>query len=109
MGVSGVGWPCGSSLSRSWRVSVSHGGGLASAAGEGLGLGWSAPEGCPDADAVRARVTRRLVGSADSTNAVQIVIERQGDALVAHIQAGDVSRTLTSASCDELADAGPLR
>lgn len=64
---------------------------------------WRAQADCPDADDVRARVERRLGGPLDATG-ISIGVTRADDGFVATIDTGDV-RTLTSARCDELADA----
>ncbi len=73
-----------------------------------LGMAWSAPAGCPDEATMRARIEQRLGGSLDDVaiDRIAIAIERDGAALVARVDLGEPEpRTLTSASCDELADA----
>lgn len=82
---------------------------------------WQAPIGCPDAPDVVARIAQRLGAPADAViRGVRVVVavDRTGDALqfVARIDlqgrpaatgaaAGRELRSLTSARCDELADA----
>lgn len=82
-------------------------GGAAHAQGE-LGLAWQAPATCPDASALRARVEQRLGHPLDDDAAapVSIDIEELGSRYVAAVDLGDDDvRTLTSARCEDLADA----
>lgn len=75
------------------------------------GFVWAAPESCPDAADVRARIEQRLGMSVDGTvHGIEVAIAREAGAFVARIDTrgvtlADGSRTLTSARCDELADA----
>lgn len=72
---------------------------------------WAAPPACPDAADARARIERRLGSAFDgSGQGIEVAIEREGDHFVARIDPRGVTlanqiRTLTSARCDELADA----
>ena len=74
-------------------------------------LEWRAPEGCPDADSLRARVERRLERSLDDVAiGVEVDVALSAGRYVARIDlramtvANDI-RTLTSTHCAELADA----
>lgn len=75
------------------------------------GFVWAAPEPCPDAGDVRARIERRLGMPIDgSVHGIAVEIAREGGQFVARIDTRAVAlanqpRTLTSARCDELADA----
>lgn len=75
------------------------------------GFVWAAPEPCPDAGDVRARIERRLGMPIDgSVHGIGVEIAREGGQFVARIDIRAVAlanqpRTLTSARCDELADA----
>jgi len=75
------------------------------------GFVWEAPAPCPDADDVRDRIERRLGMPIDgSVHGIEVEIERQRSGFVARIDARGVTlgngiRTLTSARCEELADA----
>jgi hypothetical protein len=75
------------------------------------GLAWHAPDGCPDAASLRARVEQRLERSLDDVVlAVEVDVALTADRYVARIDlramtvANDV-RTLSSPRCAELADA----
>ena len=75
------------------------------------GLAWHAPDGCPDAAGLRARVEQRLERSLDDVViGIEVDVVLNADRYVARIDlramtvANDV-RTLTSTHCDELADA----
>ena len=73
------------------------------------GFVWDAPASCPDGEDVRARVERRL-GAPLEIHGVEVAITRDGNTFVAHVDTRGVTvanqiRTLTSARCDELADA----
>jgi hypothetical protein len=81
----------------------------ASAASADTGFVWSAPASCPDGEDVRARIERRL-GAPLEIHGVEVAITRSGTAFVANVDTRGVTvanqvRTLTSARCDELADA----
>lgn len=66
---------------------------------------WSAPTGCPDDAAVRERIVRRLGGS-EGTDDIAVTVTRSVGRFEARIAAvASQTRTLTSARCDELADA----
>ena len=72
-------------------------------------LVWDAPEGCPDAAEVQARIARRL-GVDDVVHGVEITVVRTRAGFVAEIDARALTvandvRTLRSARCDELANA----
>ena len=75
------------------------------------GFQWRAPTSCPDVDQVRERIERRLGTSIDGTvHGIAIAIDREGADFVARIDMRGVTvanemRTLTSARCDDLADA----
>lgn len=78
------------------------------------GLVWQAPVSCPNIDEVRARIERRLGSSIDrAIHGVAVDVARDGDGggrFVARIDLRAVTvaneiRVLTSARCDELADA----
>jgi hypothetical protein len=78
--------------------------GTARADGE-LGLAWQAPAACPDASALRTRVEQRLGHPLDNA-AISVDVEELGADYVAAVNLGDDDvRTLTSARCDDLADA----
>lgn len=67
---------------------------------------WSAPTSCPEIVDVRARIAHRLGGTDDGTDDIEVSVTRPGDRFVARITTATRSiRTLTSARCDELADA----
>jgi hypothetical protein len=80
-------------------------------AGADTGFVWAAPAACPDAAEVRARIERRLgAPAAGSVPAIEVEIAVEAGAFVAHIDTRGITlanqvRTLTSARCDELADA----
>jgi hypothetical protein len=75
------------------------------------GFVWAAPATCPDAADVRARIERRIGSpSAGSVPGIEVEIAVEAGAFVAHIDTRGITlanqiRTLTSARCDELADA----
>jgi hypothetical protein len=75
------------------------------------GFVWAAPESCPGAADVRARIERRLGMSVDgSVHGIEVAIAREANGFVARIDTrgvtlGNQIRTLTSARCDDLADA----
>jgi hypothetical protein len=80
-----------------------------------LGIAWQAPNSCPDAAGLRARVEQRLGRSLDAFDAggpipIDIAIARDRGRFVARVDlrgftvANDI-RTLSSARCDELTDA----
>jgi hypothetical protein len=75
------------------------------------GFVWQAPDTCPDAREVRSRIEQRLGMPIDgSVHGIEVAIDRAGAGFVARIDARGVTlanevRTLTSAKCDELADA----
>ena len=82
---------------------------MAGAASADTGFVWDAPESCPDGKDVRARIERRL-GAPLEIHGVEVAITRSGNGFVAHVDTRGVTvanqiRTLTSARCDELADA----
>jgi len=76
-----------------------------------VGLQWTAPRTCPGADAVRARIERRLGAPVEgSVHGIAITVARENSEYVARIDMRGVTvanemRTLTSARCDDLADA----
>lgn len=75
------------------------------------GFVWAAPAPCPDAGEVRDRIERRLGMPVDgSVHGIEVEIALEGSGFVARIDTRGVTlangmRTLTSARCDELADA----
>jgi hypothetical protein len=69
---------------------------------------WTAPAGCPDTAAVRAKIERRLDGRSLADLAIDVRVTRSGNRLTATIEAGVNERTLTAAKCSELADAVAL-
>src|SRR5690349_2142807 len=82
--------------------------------GTDAGLVWQAPVSCPSLDEVRARIERRLGSSIDrAVHGVEVAVARDGEGggrFVARIDLRAVTvaneiRVLTSARCDELADA----
>ncbi len=83
----------------------------AAAARAESGFVWEAPEPCPGVAEVRARIEVRLGTPVDgSVHGIAVEIGREGDQFVARIDtrgdaAANPGRTLTSARCDELADA----
>ena len=79
---------------------------LARTAAADPSFAWQAPSACPTADDVRARIERRLGHPLDPASAgitVAVAVEPAG--YVARVDAGTEARTLTSAHCDDLADA----
>jgi hypothetical protein len=79
---------------------------LARTAAADPSFAWQAPSACPTADDVRLRIERRLGHPLDPASAgitVAVAIEPAG--YVARVDAGTEARTLTSAHCDDLADA----
>jgi hypothetical protein len=80
----------------------------ASAAAE-PGFVWDAPATCPDSAEVRHRIEQRLESDI-TVRGIEVSITRERTGFVAHIDTRAVTvanqmRTLTSARCDELADA----
>jgi hypothetical protein len=70
-----------------------------------LGFAWQAPAACPDASALRTRVEQRL-GHPLAETTISVDVEELGARYVAQVDLGDDDvRTLTSARCDDLADA----
>jgi len=75
------------------------------------GFVWAAPEPCPDAADVRARIEQRLgLPVEGSVRGIEVAIAREAGGFVARIDTRGVTlanqiRTLTSARCDELTDA----
>ena len=75
------------------------------------GFVWQAPEPCPGAADMRARIERRLGLPVDGTvHGIAVAVAREAGGFVARIDTrgvtlGNQVRTLTSARCDELADA----
>lgn len=70
---------------------------------------WSAPAGCPDRAAVHARIEQRF-GGLLHVHGIDVAVVRRGAAFVATIDTRGLTvvnqiRTLTAATCDELADA----
>ena len=78
---------------------------LAHGADAGTLVHWQAPETCPDDDVVDAHVASRLGSAAQTAAPIDVTVHRDAAGFVADI-AG--SRTLTSASCSELAEAVAL-
>ena len=73
-------------------------------------LTWQAPDRCPTAPQVEARIEQRLGAPLDQLDhAIAATVTRDGDVLVAHVELvapGDrEARTLAAPSCDELVDA----
>lgn len=73
---------------------------------------WQAPSSCPDVAEVRARIERRL-GEPLAARGVFVAIAIEARGYVARIDLGAITaepeaRVLTSAACDELADAVAL-
>ena len=83
---------------------------LATTAAADPGFVWQATDAsCPDSDEVRVRIERRL-GMPLDVRGVEVAISRGGSGFVATIDLRGVTlanqnRTLTSAVCDQLADA----
>jgi len=75
------------------------------------GFAWQAPSACPDAGDVRARIERRLGRTLDDVAVgISVDIAAEPTGYVARVDAravtvGNDVRTLTSARCDDLADA----
>jgi hypothetical protein len=92
-------------------IAVALGTGRASAQPGELGLAWEAPASCPDRDGMRTRIEQRLGRSLDDfALGIEVDVKARGRRYVATIDLGAVTvandvRTLTSARCDELADA----
>jgi hypothetical protein len=73
-------------------------------------VAWQAPAACPDAAAVSERIEARLGRTLDDADDIAIDVAKSGKRYVAHVDLGAVTvandvRTVTSARCDELADA----
>jgi hypothetical protein len=96
---------------------------MPTAADAEAGFAWRAPESCPDADAVRARIATRLARESTVTDggdgtelhvgAIEVSVEKVAKGFVATIDARAITvandvRTLTSERCDALADAVAL-
>jgi hypothetical protein len=76
--------------------------GIASADPSATGFAWKAPAACPDAEAAKARVEQRLGEPIDHfVVGISVAIDHDRDGYTAHVG----SRTLTSATCDDLTDA----
>ena len=96
---------------RALVVSIAMLGALARTAAADPSFAWQAPSACPTAEDVRARIERRLGHPLDPASAgiaVEVAVEPGG--YVARVDARAVTvdneaRTLTSAHCDDLADA----
>lgn len=72
-------------------------------------VSWDAPDGCPDADAVRAQVAQQLGREpADGDLDVELRVARDGDRWRLDMTAGGGERTLEAATCDELAQSAAL-
>jgi hypothetical protein len=90
-----------------WVVLVAS----SAAASADNGFVWAAPEPCPGQAEVRARIERRLGLPVDGTvHGIEVQIAHEAGGFVARIDTRSVTlgnqvRTLTSARCDELADA----
>ncbi len=70
---------------------------------------WTAPAGCPDANAVRTKIERRLDGMSLAEVSIDVSVTRTGSKLTATIESGaNHERTLTATECSELADAVAL-
>lgn len=83
--------------------------GFTASASAAPGIVWDAPASCPDAAEMEQRIERRL-GDDIEIPQLEISITRGPAGYVAHIDTraitvGNQVRTLTSARCDELADA----
>ncbi len=83
---------------------------LFSAASAAADPAWQAPASCPDAANVRERIEARLGRTLDDADDVAIEVARSGKRYVAHVDLGAMTvandvRTVSSARCDELADA----
>lgn len=83
---------------------------LACAASAKADPAWQAPASCPDAASVRERIEARLGRTLDEADDVAIEVARAGKRYVAHVDLGAMTvandvRTVSSARCDELADA----
>ena len=72
-----------------------------------MSFAWSAPDACPSAPDVQARIERRLGAALElGDHELAVTVTREGDAFVARISLdGEDPRTLTAAGCDQLADA----
>jgi hypothetical protein len=73
------------------------------------GFAWQAPATCPGVDDVRARIQARLPDDV-TIRGIEVAVTREAGRFIAHIDmsavtVGNQHRTLTSARCDELADA----
>ena len=82
----------------------------ATATAEPTELAWQAPAACPSAASVRDRIEARLGRTLDDADGVAIDVAKSGKRYVAHVDLGAVTvandvRTVSSARCDELADA----
>lgn len=70
---------------------------------------WTAPVGCPDTAAVRAKIERRLDGMSLADVSIDVTVTKAKGKLTATIEAGaNHERTLTATRCSELADAVAL-
>lgn len=72
-----------------------------------MSFAWTAPDSCPAAPAVEARIEERLGGPIDvGDHRIVVEVTREGDVFVAHIALDDDdARTLDATSCDDLFDA----
>jgi hypothetical protein len=69
-----------------------------------MSFAWIAPDACPDAASVRARIEQRFGGPVDGQD-VTVTVVRDGDVFIARVEVGGGERTLADASCALLADA----
>lgn len=88
----------------------------AQSAGAGpIALRWAAPEGCPDRDAVAARVEHLLGGPPgaadrrlDAAGTVEVIPRGYRLELVVSSEGAESTRVLQGVSCESVADAGAL-
>ena len=72
-----------------------------------MSFAWTAPDSCPAAPAVEARIEERLGGPLDvGDHRIAVVVTREGEVFVARVALDDAdARTLDAPSCDDLLDA----
>lgn len=96
-------------MTRVWIALALLGAARAAAHADGT-ITWDAPDGCPDADAVRAQVAVEL-GRDPAPGDVDVELRVARDGAGWHLEmttAGGGERTLEAASCEELAQSAAL-
>ncbi len=72
-----------------------------------MSFAWTAPDACPAAPVVEARIEERLGGPIDvGDHRIAVAVTQEGDTFVARVSLDDDDvRTLDAPSCDDLSDA----